>query len=136
MCVAWSDASAGTGRQPASPSAATGTIAGRGSWTGARRTASITSSTSPARRPPAAKVEEVDDVIRVERAVEDKDAVRGFAETTYAAKSWKRERRFSARIEATRFGLDIRYVVTNVATGTAEWPILACNFVISASRLA
>ena len=69
----------------------------------------------------AAKVEEVADAIRVERAVEDKDAVRGFAETTHAAKSWKRERRVSARIEATRLGLDIRYVVTNIATGTAEW---------------
>ena len=69
----------------------------------------------------AAKVEEVADAIRVERAVEDKDAVRGFAETTHAAKSWKRQRRVSARIEATRLGLDIRYVVTNIATGTAEW---------------
>ena len=45
----------------------------------------------------------------------------GFAETTHAAKSWKRERRITARIEATRLGLDIRYVVTNIATGTAEW---------------
>jgi hypothetical protein len=69
----------------------------------------------------AAKVEEVADAIRVERAIEDKDAVRGFAETTHAAKSWKRERRVSARIEATRLGLDIRYVVTNITTGTAEW---------------
>jgi hypothetical protein len=69
----------------------------------------------------AAKVEEVADAIRVERAVENRDAVRGFAETVHAAKSWKRERRVSARIEATRLGLDIRYVVTNIATGTAEW---------------
>jgi hypothetical protein len=35
--------------------------------------------------------------------------VRGFAETTHAAKSWKRQRRVVARIEATRLGLDIRY---------------------------
>ena len=69
----------------------------------------------------AAKVEEVADAIRVERAVEDMDAVRGFAETTHAAKSWKRQRRVSARIEATRLGLDIRYVVTNITTGSAEW---------------
>jgi hypothetical protein len=69
----------------------------------------------------AAKVEEVADAIRVERALEDKDAVRGFAETTHAARSWERERRVSARIEATRLGLDIRYVVTNIAIGTAEW---------------
>ncbi len=69
----------------------------------------------------AAKVEEVAEAIRVERAVEDKDAVRGFAETTHAAKSWKRQRRVSARIEATRLGLDIRYVVTSITNGTAEW---------------
>ena len=66
----------------------------------------------------AAKVEEVADAVRVERAVENKDAVRGFAETTHAAKSWKRQRRVVARIEATRLGLDIRYVVINI--GTAE----------------
>ncbi|MCA9311322.1 MAG: DUF2959 family protein, partial [Phycisphaerales bacterium] len=68
-----------------------------------------------------AKVEEVADDIRVERAIEDKDAVRGFAETTHAARSWTRQRRVSARIEATRLGLDIRYVVTSIASGTAEW---------------
>jgi Transposase DDE domain group 1 len=69
----------------------------------------------------AAKVEEVADAIRVEPAVENKEAVRGFAETTHAAKSWERQRRVVARIEATRLGLDIRYVVTNIGTGTAEW---------------
>ena len=67
------------------------------------------------------QVEEVADDIRVGRAIEDKDAVRGFAETTHAAKSWTKERRVSARIEATRLGLDIRFVVTNIASGTAEW---------------
>jgi hypothetical protein len=69
----------------------------------------------------AAKVEAKADAIRVERALENREAVRGFAETTYAAKSWKRERRVGARIEATRLGLDIRYVVTSITTGTAEW---------------
>ena len=39
----------------------------------------------------------------------------------HAAKSWTRERRVAARIEATRLGLDIRYVVTNITSGTAEW---------------
>src|SRR4051794_29215583 len=38
-------------------------------------------------------------------AIEDKDAVRGFAETSHGAKSWRRERRVAARIEATRRGL-------------------------------
>ncbi len=44
-----------------------------------------------------------------------------FAETTHAAKSWRQQRRVAARIEATRLGLDIRYVVTNIATGTPAW---------------
>ncbi|MGH3804670.1 MAG: transposase, partial [Pseudonocardiaceae bacterium] len=35
--------------------------------------------------------------------------------------SWGKQRRVAARIEATRMGLDLRYVVTNIATGTAEW---------------
>ena len=69
----------------------------------------------------AAKVEPTADHIRVVRALGDKDAVRGFAETTHAAKSWRQQRRVAARIEATRLGLDIRYVVTNIATGTPEW---------------
>ena len=69
----------------------------------------------------ATKIDEFADAIRVERAIEDKDAVRGFAETTHAAQSWTRERRVAARIEATRLGLDIRYVVTNITSGTAEW---------------
>lgn len=59
------------------------------------------------------------DAVRVERALEDQDAVRGFAETMHAARSWSRPRRVAARIEATRLGLDIRYVVTNIAAGTA-----------------
>jgi hypothetical protein len=69
----------------------------------------------------AAKIENAADAIRVERAVGNKEAVRGFAETTHAAKSWRCKRRVAARIEATRLGLDIRYVVTNIATGTPEW---------------
>ena len=69
----------------------------------------------------AAKMEATADAVRVERALEDKEAVRDFAETTHAAKSWNKPRRVAARIEATRMGLDIRYVVTNIATGTAEW---------------
>ncbi len=39
-------------------------------------------------------------------------ALRGFAETRHRAKSWDKERRVCARIEATTKGLDIRYVVT------------------------
>lgn len=72
-------------------------------------------------KPLAKKVEEEADAIRTERAVLDKDVVRGFAETKHRAGSWTRSRRVIARIEATRLGCDHRYVVTNIKTGTAEW---------------
>ena len=68
-----------------------------------------------------AKVEPTADHVQVERALGDDDAVRGFAETTHAAKSWRKERRVAAYIEATRMGLDNRCVVTNFATGTPGW---------------
>ena len=57
----------------------------------------------------------------VRRAVDDLDAVRDYAETRYAAKSWSRPRRVVARMEATRKGLDTRYVVTNISCGPAVW---------------
>ena len=72
-------------------------------------------------RPLAQKVEEAADAIRTERATENKVVVRGYAETRHRAKSWDRERRAVARIEATRLGLDIRFVVTNLAIGSPEW---------------
>jgi hypothetical protein len=46
--------------------------------------------------------------------------LRGFAETRYRAKSWKRERRACARIEASTQGLDIRFLVTSLGHGSAE----------------
>src|SRR3954467_9326671 len=46
--------------------------------------------------------------------------LRGFAETSYQAKSWHIDRRACARIEATTKGLDIRFVVTSIETGSAE----------------
>jgi transposase InsO family protein len=65
-------------------------------------------------------VEETADDIRTRRALDQKPCVRGFAETSYRAKSWTKERRACARIEATTKGLDIRFVVTSVTTGSAE----------------
>ena len=56
-----------------------------------------------------------------ERVVTGKAIVRGYTETRHRAKSWNRERRAVARIEATTLGLDIRFVVTNLAFGSAEW---------------
>ncbi len=66
-------------------------------------------------RPLTAKVEHVAEAVRTRRALENADVVRDFAETRHKAKGWSRERRAVARIEATKLGLDIRFVVTNLA---------------------
>ena len=74
------------------------------------------------------------DRIRTERATENEDKRRGYTEARYAARSWLGpdrqpvERRVCARIEATCKGLDIRYVVTNMTTGSAEtiYAVLYC----------
>ena len=60
------------------------------------------------------------DDIRTRRAIDQRLCVRGYAETRYRAKSWNTERRACARIEATTKGLDIRFVVTSIQTGSAE----------------
>lgn len=66
-------------------------------------------------------VEPAADDVRVRRAEAQAPALRRYTQTRYGAKSWRCERRVAARIEATTKGLDIRYVVTNIAVGTAEW---------------
>lgn len=66
-------------------------------------------------------VEVVADNVRVRRARAQAHAVRRYCETRYGAKSWHCERRVAARIEATTQGLDIRYVVTNIPRGSAQW---------------
>ncbi|HET9629731.1 MAG TPA: IS1380 family transposase [Novosphingobium sp.] len=68
-----------------------------------------------------ALVETTADAVRTKRAVGDLDGVRDYAETRYAAKSWAAPQRVVARIECTRRGLDIRYVVTNLAVGSPAW---------------
>ena len=65
-------------------------------------------------------VEATADDIRTRRALDHKPCLRGFAETRYQAKSWNKHRRACARIEATTQGLDIRFVVTSLETGSAE----------------
>jgi Transposase DDE domain group 1 len=72
-------------------------------------------------KPLAKKLDDAADMIRTARAIENKEVVRGYAETRYKAGSWNRERRAVARIEATRLGLDIRFVVTSIDSGSAEW---------------
>ena len=75
----------------------------------------------PGTKPLSKKVDAKADEVRVERAMENRQVVRGYAETRHKAKSWTRERRAVARIEATPLGLDIRFVVTNLECGSAEW---------------
>jgi hypothetical protein len=66
-------------------------------------------------------VEPFADDVRVRRAEAEAPVVRRYCETRYGARSWRCERRVGARIEATTQGLDIRYVVTNITRGSAEW---------------
>jgi len=75
----------------------------------------------PGTKPLSRKLDEAADAVRTERAVSDKPVVRAYAETWHRAKSWDRERRAVARIEATTLGLDIRFVVTSLECGAPEW---------------
>ena len=54
------------------------------------------------------------DALCVERAMSSTTKLRAFATLSYRARSWHKERRIAARIEATSSGLDIRYVVTSL----------------------
>ena len=65
--------------------------------------------------------EEVADDLRVRRAEAQAPVLRRYAEVRYGAKSRGYQRRVSARIEASTMGLDIRYVLTNLEAGSAEW---------------
>ena len=75
----------------------------------------------PGSKPLLKKVDEAADAVRTERATLGKDVVRGYTQTRHKAKSWNRERRAVARIEATALGLDIRFIVTNLEHGSSEW---------------
>jgi hypothetical protein len=66
-------------------------------------------------------VEAAADDVRVRRAEAQAPVLRRYTETSYGAKSWRCERRVAARIEASTQGLDIRFVVTNLKSGSAEW---------------
>jgi len=66
------------------------------------------------------EIVKVADACAVKRAEEDQVVLRHYAETRYGAKSWKCQRRVVARIEASIMGMDIRYVVTSLAEGSAE----------------
>ncbi len=66
------------------------------------------------------RVARLAEAVAVRRAEEDGERVRDFADLTYAARSWKAERRAIARVEATRQGSDSRFIVTNLA-GAPRW---------------
>jgi len=66
-----------------------------------------------------AMTQDAADALCVARATGSAAKLRTFSALSYGAKSWKKERRIAARIEATPKGLDIRYVVTSLK-GTAK----------------
>lgn len=66
-------------------------------------------------------IEPAADDVRVRRAAGEAPIVRRYAEIRYGAKSWGCQRRVAARIEASIQGLDSRFVVTNLNSGSAEW---------------
>src|SRR3954468_17276875 len=69
----------------------------------------------------ARQIEAATDDVRVRRAEAAAPVLRRYTETRYSAKSWTRQRRVAARIEASTKGLDIRFGVTNLEFGSAEW---------------
>ncbi|SDT15136.1 Transposase DDE domain group 1 [Erythrobacter sp. HL-111] len=60
------------------------------------------------------------DACAVRRAECQLPVLRSYAETRYGAKSWNRQRRVVARIEASTLGMDIRYVVTSLTESSAS----------------
>jgi len=67
----------------------------------------------------AGMVRPVADALCVGRAEQGASARRTWTTLRYTAKSWKTRRRLVARLEATKLGLDVRYVVTSL-TGSAK----------------
>jgi len=62
-----------------------------------------------------------DHAMGMRRAIENPPVLRGYTETRHKVQSWDRERRTVARIEVTKLDLDIRFVVTSLDVGSAEW---------------
>lgn len=60
---------------------------------------------------------EAADALAVDRALSGTQKLRRFKALRYGARSWKKERRVVARLEATPRGLDIRYVATSLKAG-------------------
>jgi hypothetical protein len=72
-------------------------------------------------------MQSVADELRVRRALYDADKRRRCCALRYGAKSWARQRHVVARVEATRRGLDIRFIVTSlVGTPTHLYEDVYC----------
>jgi hypothetical protein len=65
-------------------------------------------------------VEPLADDVRVRWAEREAPVVRRYVETSYGAKSWRCQRRVTARIKGSAKALDIRYVVTNIRRGRGK----------------
>jgi hypothetical protein len=57
------------------------------------------------------------DALATDWALSGEQKLRRFMAIRYGAKSWHKERRLVARLEATAKGLDVRYVVTSLKAG-------------------
>ena len=57
---------------------------------------------------------EIADDLKVRRAETGGDRMRAFAAFAYAARSWSRECRVVARLEASARGFDVRYIITSL----------------------
>ena len=108
-------------RRPASRSAAMAITPGPRRWRGARTMASTTSLDFPARSPCRRRSTRPPTPSAPSAPCPTSRSCADYAETRHRAKSWNRERRAVARIEATTLGLDIRFVVTNLEHGSPEW---------------
>ena len=120
-CAASSGTSEPAGRRPASCCAATATTPGPRPWRGARPTACSMSSAcrvrsrcrGRSRTPPTLSAPNARSATRMSCGPTPKPGT-GQAPGTESVAPW-------ARVEATRLGLDIRFVVTNVERGSPEW---------------
>jgi hypothetical protein len=68
----------------------------------------------------ATKVSDLTEDAALARAMGEAEKVRRFTEFRYAAKSWHAPRKVVARVEASAFGSDSRFIVTNLA-GAPRW---------------
>ena len=75
----------------------------------------------PGTKPLSKKVDETADDVRAERAVATRTSCAATPRPATGPVPGTSERRAVARIEATSLGLDIRFVVTNLDCGSAEW---------------